>query len=60
MDLPEDLPDDIDHRRYELKPATILKELGFRGALIHPPGGKRVRLRKTNKSNVLGLWAVAP
>lgn len=58
MDLPDTFPDDIDYARYVEETESILKSLGYYGA-IRPPQ-KRIRITKANRQHVLSTWSIAP
>lgn len=58
MDLPDQFPNDIDYARYVEETESILKALGYYGA-VRPPE-KRIRITKANRHAVLYQWSVAP
>ena len=54
MKLPNEMPDDIDYQRYIDEAESILRDVGFYGAII--PKRKPIRLTKKNKVPVLSTW----
>lgn len=57
MDLPDEFPDDVDHRWYIREAREILMDIGFDHR--PPPPPKMVRLTKANTIPILHLWALA-
>lgn len=57
MDLPDELPGDVDHRWYIQETREILMNLGYDNRPAPPP--KPIRITKANRFHVLSTWALA-
>lgn len=56
MQLPDELPDDIDHKWYIAEAREILMNVGF---IRRPPKQKRIRITKANRAAVMSAWLLA-